>query len=218
MTTILDHFLQTYGYWAVFVFIALESVGLPHPGETMLIAAAVYAGSSHHLNIALIAGFAAAASIAGDNVGYRLGAAGGQRLVDRFGRFLRLDAAKMRLGRYFFDRHGGAVVFVGRFITVVRTYSAFFAGLYRMRWSRFVVSNAVGGLVWAAFYSFGAYYLGSAAAGVGQMVTLIGLGVSALLAGLFTLLLKGPLRRAQRSADQAYPESSLPAQSMVTIT
>lgn len=216
MTSILDNLIHSYGYWAVFIFIALESVGLPLPGETMLIAAAVYAGSTHHLNIDLIAGFAAVASIVGDNIGYRLGAAGGQRLVNRFGRFLRLDAAKMRLGRYFFDRHGAAVVFLGRFITVVRTYSALFAGIYRMPWRRFAVSNAAGGLVWAAVYSFGAYFLGSAAAGVGQMVTVIGLAVSALLAVLCALLMKGPMRRAQRLADQAYPELS--ASSYLTIS
>ena len=128
MTTLINHLLQSYGYLAVLLFVGLESMGIPLPGETMLIGAAVYAGSTHNLNIALIGLVAAAATIAGDNAGFWLGQHAGTRLVRRYGRWVRLDSRKLKVGRYLFDRHGGKVVFVGRFIVVLRTYAAFSPG------------------------------------------------------------------------------------------
>src|SRR5205807_2595385 len=82
--------LLSYGYYAVFVFIVLERLGIPLPGETTLIAAAIYAGSTGRLNIAVVFLVAAAAAILGDNAGYWIGRSGGQRLVGRYGRFVRL--------------------------------------------------------------------------------------------------------------------------------
>ena len=117
---LINHLLQSYGYLAVFVFVALESVGVPLPGETALIAAALYAGSTHRLNVGLIALVAAVAAVAGDNGGYWLGQHGGTRLVRRYGHWVRLDARKLKVGRYLFARHGGKVVFFGRFIRAVR--------------------------------------------------------------------------------------------------
>ena len=126
---LITHFLHAYGYLAVFLFVALESVGSPLPGETVVIAAALYAGSTHRLNIGLIALVAAIAAIAGDNGGYWLGQHAGSRLVRRYGHWVRLDARKLKVGRYLFARHGGAIVFLGRLITSLRPYAAFFAGL-----------------------------------------------------------------------------------------
>ncbi len=146
--SLINHLLQSYGYLAVFVFIALESLGLPLPGETALIAAAVYAGSAHRLNIGVVFLVAAVAAIGGDNAGYWLGRSAGQRLVGRYGRLVRLDATKLKIGRYLFARHGGTVVFAGRFVTVLRTYAAFLAGLNEMRWPRFTAFRGGGrGLV-----------------------------------------------------------------------
>jgi membrane protein DedA with SNARE-associated domain len=105
--SLINHLLQSYGYFAGFAFIALESPGVPLPGESTLIAAAVYAGSTHHLDIGVVFLVAATAAILGDNAGYWLGRVGGQRLADRYGRFVRLDATKLKIGRYLFARHGG---------------------------------------------------------------------------------------------------------------
>ncbi len=127
-------------------------------------AAALFAGSTQRLNIALIA---LAAAIAGDNGGYWLGQHGGSRLVRRYGHWVRLDARKLKVGRYLFARHGGKIVFIGRFITALRTYAALFAGLNAMRHSRFLVINASAGVLWAAACSFGGCTLGSAAIRVG---------------------------------------------------
>src|SRR5215469_1336986 len=191
---LISHILQSYGYLAVFLFVALESVGIPLPGESALIAAALYAGSTHRLNVGLIALVAAVAAIAGDNGGYWLGERGGTRLVRRYGHWVRLDARKMKVGRYLFARHGGKVVFFGRFVTVLRTYAAFLAGLSAMPRSRFLVANATAGVLWAAACSFGAYALGSAATQAGTALTIGGLSV----AGALTLAGALVVRKAMR--------------------
>ena len=160
----------------MFALIALESLGIPLPGETALIAASIYAGSTHHLDIFAIAAVASAAAIIGDNGGYWLGRRGGGALVARYGHIVRLDRRKLKVGRYLFARHGGSVVFFGRFISVLRTYAAFLAGLNRMPLARFAAANAAGGVVWAAATPPLAYAIGSAAASLGSLVTLVGLG------------------------------------------
>jgi membrane protein DedA with SNARE-associated domain len=204
--SLINHLLQSYGYYAVFAFIALESLGIPLPGETTLIAAAVYAGSTHHLNIAVVFLVAAAAAILGDNAGYWIGRSGGQRLVNRYGRFVRLDATKLKIGRYLFARHGGKVVFFGRFVTVLRAYAAFLAGLNTMRWPRFTAFNATGGVAWAAVDAFGAFALGAAATGVGQAITLVGLGLSVVLTAAGIVLARRWMRRLEQRAQAAYPD------------
>jgi membrane protein DedA with SNARE-associated domain len=204
--SLINHLLQSYGYLAVFVFIALESLGIPLPGETTLIAASVYAGSTHHLNIGVVFLVAAVAAIAGDNAGYWIGRAGGQRLVARYGRLVRLDATKLKVGRYLFARHGGKVVVLGRFVSVLRAYAAFLAGLNVMRWPRFTVFNAVGGVVWSAVFAFGAFGLGAAATGIGQTITLVGIGISAALAVATVVLARHWMRRLEQRAQAAYPD------------
>lgn len=152
--------LAAYGYWAVLVIVGLESLGVPLPGETTLIAAALYAGTTHHLSIALVILAAIGGAILGDNVGYAIGHWGGYRVLIRYGRYVRLDEAKVKLGRYIFLKHGGKVVFFGRFVSVLRTYAAFLAGTTRMPWRRFFAFNAAGGILWALLYGLGAYLLG----------------------------------------------------------
>ncbi len=210
---LINHLLQSYGYIAVFAFIALESLGIPLPGETTLIAAAVYAGSTHRLNIGIVFLVAATAAIAGDNAGYWVGRTGGQRLADRYGRFVRLDATKLKIGRYLFARHGGKVVFFGRFVTVLRTYAAFFAGLNSMRWPRFTMFNAAGGLAWSAVFAFGAYGLGAAATGVGSTITLVGLAVSAVLTAAGILLARRWMRGLEQRALAAESAAAVKAPS-----
>src|ERR1700730_13454342 len=145
----LTHFLTIYGYWAVLLFVAIESIGIPFPGETMLLVAAIYAGTTHQLSLPLVITAAAAGAILGDNLGFWAGHEGGYRLLRRYGRFLRLDERKLKLGLYLFMRHGGKVVFFGRFFALLRMWAAFLAGTNRMGWKRFLLFNALGGMLWA---------------------------------------------------------------------
>ena len=160
----LTHLLTTHGYWAVLFFVAIESMGIPFPGETMLLAAAIYAGAHHGFHIPLVILAAAAGAILGDNLGFLIGHAGGYRLLRRYGHLVRLDEHKLKLGIYLFRRHGGKVVFFGRFVAVLRAWAAFLAGANRMPWPRFLAYNAAGGIVWAAAYGSVAYAFGRAAA------------------------------------------------------
>ena len=206
---LINHFLHSYGYLAVFLFVALESVGSPLPGESAVIAAALYAGSTHRLNIGLIALVAAVAAIAGDNGGYWLGQHGGSRLVRRYGHWVRLDTRKLKVGRYLFACHGGKIVFLGRFITALRTYAAFFAGLNAMRRSRFLVVNAAAGIMWAAACSFSAYALGRTAIRVGTDLTIGGVAVAGLLTVVVALVMNRIIRRFEERAAAAFPDPPL---------
>ncbi|TMC35677.1 MAG: DedA family protein [Chloroflexi bacterium] len=154
------HLLATYGYWAVFVFIAIESMGIPFPGETMLLVAAIYAGTTHRLSILLVIVAAASGAILGDNLGFMIGRVGGYRLLRRYGHYIRVNERKLKLGQYLFMKHGGKVVFFGRFVAVLRAWAAFLAGTNRMRWPGFLFFNALGGIVWATLFGLGGYYLG----------------------------------------------------------
>jgi membrane protein DedA with SNARE-associated domain len=154
----LEQWLKDYGYLAVFIVVGMESIGVPVPGETMLIAASVYAGSTHNLSIAVIVLVAAAGAIVGDNIGYLVGRTGGWRLLRRHGHRVGIDERRLKLGRYLFLRHGGKVVFFGRFVSILRTYAAALAGANHMPFRRFFPFNATGGIVWAAIYGLGYYY------------------------------------------------------------
>jgi membrane protein DedA with SNARE-associated domain len=206
------HLVQSYGYYAVFALIALESLGIPLPGESGLIAAALYAGTTHHLNITALAAVAASAAVIGDNAGYWIGKTGGRRLAERYGRYVRLDRAKLKVLRYLFARHGVKVVFFGRFVAVLRTYAALFAGVSRMRWSRFLLANAAGGLVWVSLFAFGAYALGSAASSVGSTITFVGWAVAGVLTLATLVIGRRSLRRLEQQAEDAFPEEQAPSQ------
>lgn len=176
----------TYGYWAIMLVVAVESMGIPVPGETMLIAAAIYAGATHQLNIALVIAAAAAGAILGDNLGYLAGREGGYRLVRRYGRYIGLDERRLMLGEYLFRRHGGKVVFFGRFVAVLRIWAAFLAGTHQMPWRSFLVCNAAGGIIWATAFGVGSYTLGN---NVHRIEGPIGIAASVVAAlGLITAL------------------------------
>jgi membrane protein DedA with SNARE-associated domain len=206
-THTLHQFLSEYGYAAVFVFVMVESLGVPFPGETVLITAALYAGATHHLAIELVWAAAAAAAIIGDNIGYAVGYYGGYPLLLRYGSRIRLDEAKLKVGRLVFDRHGGKVVFFGRFVSVLRTYAAFLAGVNHMPYRRFFVFNAAGGIIWSAIYAFGFYFAGSALSKArGSVDIAIGVAAVAIIVG-FLFWARGHVRRLEEEAEKAYPGS-----------
>jgi len=198
--------VQSDGYYAVFALIALESLGIPLPGESSLIAAALYAGTTHHLNIAALAAVAASAAVIGDNAGYWIGKTGGRRLAERYGRYVRLNRARLKVGGYLFARHGVKVVLFGRFVALLRTYAAFLAGLNRMRWSRFLLANAAGGVLWSAFFAFGPFALDNAATSIGSTITIAGWAVAGVLTVATIVIGRRSLRRLEQRAEDAFPD------------
>jgi membrane protein DedA with SNARE-associated domain len=202
----LDSLLVSYGYLAVFSLVGLESLGIPLPGETMLITAAIYAGATHHLSIAGVIGAAAAGAIIGDNIGYALGYKGGLPLLRRYGRYIRVDERRIKLGRYLFMTYGGRVVFFGRFISILRTYAAFLAGASRMEWRRFFAFNAAGGVVWSVAYGLGAYFGQRAFKSLSTPLD-IGLIVAALAAVVaFVRFGRSHAERLTLEAERAFPD------------
>jgi membrane protein DedA with SNARE-associated domain len=157
------HFIAHYGLFFLFGIVCLESAGLWLPGETALIAAAVYAADGH-LPIAGVIAVAAVAAIIGDNIGYWIGREGGRRLIDRYGPLRRFGDRVIPPAERFFERHGGKAVFLARFFGGVRVTGAWMAGISRMPWWRFLGWNALGGIAWAIGVGLVAYYVGKAAA------------------------------------------------------
>jgi membrane protein DedA with SNARE-associated domain len=182
-----EGWLAGYGYAVVFGLILLESLGVPVPGETALIAAAIFAGTTHELSIEWVIAVAAAGAIVGDNIGYSVGRYGGSRLLERYGMKIRIDESRLRVGIWLFRRHGGKVVFWGRFVSILRTYAAFLAGTNRMEWKRFLFFNAAGGIVWATAFGVAYYVFGSALERAGTAVDIVLAGVGAALIVGFVL-------------------------------
>ena len=199
------HLLATYGYLAVFVFVAIESIGIPFPGETMLLVAAIYAGTTHRLAIPLVIAAAALGAIVGDNLGFLIGREGGYRLLRRFGRYIRLDERKLKLGQYLFMKHGGKVVFFGRFIAVLRAWAAFLAGTNRMPWPSFLLFNALGGIVWATLYGLGGYFLGESIHRLTGPVGTISIVLATLVIIAFLVFIRRNEQRLEAEAERALP-------------
>jgi membrane protein DedA with SNARE-associated domain len=152
--------LHAYGNFVIAAVVGLESIGLPLPGETLLIAAAVWSGTTHQLNIFLVVLFAAIGAVTGQMAGYAIGRWLGLRLLRRYGRYIGLTSRRLAFGRALFRRHGVKVIVASRFIVLLRTLAALLAGANRMSWPRFMTANVLGSTAWAALYGFGAYALG----------------------------------------------------------
>ncbi|MFG2816807.1 DedA family protein [Streptomyces sp. NPDC048410] len=152
--------LGQYGYWAVGAIIFLEDFGVPAPGETILLAAGVYAGAGR-LNIVAVAGIAFAAAVIGDNVGYVIGRTGGRAFVERWGKYLLLTPTRFEAAEAFFQRHGGKIVTVARFVEGLRQANGIIAGTTGMAWHRFLAFNALGAVLWVGLWSTLAYVAGS---------------------------------------------------------
>jgi membrane protein DedA with SNARE-associated domain len=205
MGGLIDTLLSDYGLLAVFAFVGIESLGIPLPGETMLVTAAVYAGATGKLEIELILLAAMAGAIIGDNIGYGIGRWGGIRLLRRYGKYVRIDERRIKLGRYLFLRHGGKVVFFGRFTAVLRTYAAFLAGTLHMEWKRFLFFNATGGILWSLIFGLGAYWLGGT---FEKLSTPANIAFGVIGVSVAILVIRFAHKNAERLEEQA--ERALP--------
>lgn len=181
-------FISTYGYLAVFFGVAIESAGVPFPGETILVTAAALAGAQHHasagaasLQIAGVIAAAAGGAIFGDNLGFWAGRRFGLPLLRRYGKLLRVDERRLRLGQYLFDRHGGKIVFFGRFVAVLRAFAAILAGANRLSPARFFVFNAAGAICWSSLFGALGFVFGAQAHRISGPIGLAGLAVAAVL-------------------------------------
>lgn len=195
-----------YGYLAVLVIVGLESLGIPLPGEATLIAAALYAGATHRLSIIGVIAAASAGAIIGDNIGYLIGHWGGYRLVMRYGRYIGFHQRRFKVARYLFLRYGGAVVFFGRFVSILRAYAAFLAGTTRMPWRTFIVYNAAGGILWATLYGTAAYVLGKRVDTLSRPLTVAFAAAGIVAIVVAALVIRRQEERLQRAANESFPD------------
>jgi membrane protein DedA with SNARE-associated domain len=203
--TFIQHLIQAYGLWALFTVVMLESMGVPVPGETALVTTALYAGSTHRIDILWVVSVAAAAAIIGDNIGYLIGRSIGVRLLVRYGERLRLDQKRLKVGQYLFLRHGGKIVFFGRFVAILRTFAAFLAGVNLMSWPRFLLMNALGGICWAVLFGGGAYLFGEQINRVAGPVRLLLLFAAAVAVAAGFIFFRRYEKDLEERAEAAIP-------------
>lgn len=156
----LSPIVNTYGYWAVGGLILLEDFGVPAPGETVLVAAAFFAGVGQ-LNIWLVVLVGFIGAVLGDNIGFAIGHYGGHPLVERFGRYIFLTPARIKKTEEFFNRQGGKIIIAARFIEGLRQANGIIAGLSNMEWIKFIIFNMIGAALWVSLWSIVGYFGGS---------------------------------------------------------
>jgi membrane protein DedA with SNARE-associated domain len=177
--------LNHFGYWAVLALVMIEDFGIPVPGETVLIAASLYAGAGK-LNVAAVGVTGFIAAVIGDNIGFAIGHFGGRALVLRWGRYVRLTEERLDKTEAFFARHGAWIITVARFIEVLRQANGIVAGITNMPWPRFLAFNALGAALWVGTWvSFG-YLAGSHIDTIYHYITEYSLYVLIALAVLLT--------------------------------
>jgi membrane protein DedA with SNARE-associated domain len=179
----LEPTLRDWGYLALGGFLFLEDFGVPLPGETMLIAASLYAGAGH-LNVFVVAIVGFAAAVAGDNVGYLIGRRGGRELVERFGRYVLITPARLDRAERFFSRHGGKIVTVARFVEGLRQFNGIIAGIAEMHWARFLAFNALGAAIWVGVWTSAGYFAGNNVEAISRDLTWVGLAIGVVVLAL----------------------------------
>lgn len=176
--------IDQYGYWVLALVVGLESAGVPLPGETLLVSAAAYAAAVHRLDIFHVILAAATGAVIGDNLGYEIGRRLGYPALLRWGHLIGLGESRIRVARYLFAVHGPKVVFLGRFVAVLRMLAAALAGINRMPRLLFFIYNLAGGLVWAAAFGLGGYLAGEQIHRLGNWI-----GLLALVAAVIGLMI-----------------------------
>lgn len=206
----MQYLIQTFGLWVLFTAVMVENMGIPMPGETAVVTAAIYAGSTQQISVTSVVLVAATAAIIGDNIGYLIGRSIGIRLLARYGKYIRLNETWFKVGQYLFLRHGGKIVFFGRFVALLRTYAAILAGANRMNWPHFLIMNALGGICWAALFGGGAYLFGEEVKRVAGPASFL-LLVSAIgLIAASIIFFRHHEKELEQRAEAAFPGPWLP--------
>ncbi len=200
LAPLLDH----YGYLAVGGLILVEDFGVPSPGETVLIAASVYAGAGR-LNIVAVGVIAVLAAVVGDNIGYVIGRFGGHALVLRFGKYVLLTGERLEKAERFFARHGSRIVVVARFVEGLRQANGIIAGIAEMPWPRFLAFNAIGATLWVGTWSSVGYLAGNHIKTIYDTITQYTLYLLIALAVVIIALIMRALLKRRRQAPASGP-------------
>ncbi len=194
--------LQHFGVWAIALLIMVEDFGIPVPGETILIAGAVYAGAGRLNVVAVgIAGFIAA--VIGDNIGFAIGHFGGRALALRWGKYVFLTEERLNKAEAFFDRRGAIVITFARFVEGLRQANGIIAGITGMHWLRFLIFNAIGAALWVGTWVSLGYLAGDHITTIYNYITLYSYYVLIALVVLLIGYIVWRIRRRRRRAPVA---------------
>ena len=197
-------FLNSYGYLAVFLFIGVENLGVPFPGETMLVAASVYAATGCGMQEPYVILACIAGSIVGSSIGFFVGWVGGRGLL----RKLHVSDKHLAPAEAYFKRYGGATVFFGRFLAVLRAWAAFLAGLNQMNPIRFTIYNGAGAIIWSTAFGLLGFVLGKHLSELQQVLTELGTAGTVIIVVIVVLIVAWWLRRRRLSAAHTAADSS----------
>lgn len=218
----LEHFLTTIPpllvYLVVGAIVLIESIGIPVPGETALIAAALM--SAHHeLDVSpfAVAASGAVGAIVGDSIGYAIGHHFGRRLLGvaqrRFPKHF--GAKEIAWAEHMFESHGVWAVFFGRFVALLRIFAGPLSGILRLPYHKFLPANALGGIAWAFSATYLVYFLGQAAEGYLKNAAWIGLALFIAAAVGVSLLLRRRMSEAVERFAAEHPEKVAEASQLV---
>jgi membrane protein DedA with SNARE-associated domain len=197
--------LQHYGLWAIFLLVLIEDFGIPVPGETVIIAASIYAGSGR-LNVVAVGVVAFVAAVFGDNIGYGIGRFGGRRLVDRWGKYVFLTPERLDKAEEFFDRQGAKIITIARFIEGLRQANGIIAGITKMHWLRFLAYNALGAALWVGTWVSIGYFAGQHINTIYGVITRYSLYVAiAAVVVIVALIARHVMRRRRQAIRPAGP-------------
>jgi membrane protein DedA with SNARE-associated domain len=203
--------LDRWGYWAVAGSIGVESFGVPAPGQTIMVAASIYAGAGR-LNIYAVAAIAFVAAVLGDNIGYWIGLRGGRKAAVRWGKYVFLTPERLERAESYFARRGGRIVVAARFIDGLRQFNGVIAGMTRMPWKTFLLYNTIGAALWVGAWTTLAYLVGTRLVEIVEHIHryqwwAIGIGAVAV-ATYVTLHVRHIKRRKARAAAEPVAEES----------
>ncbi|MHB1303062.1 MAG: DedA family protein [Acidiphilium sp.] len=207
----LEPWITAYGSVAVAALVLLESLGLPLPGETALVSAAIYAGTTHRIDIVVLIASAAIGAILGGVAGYWIGRHAGYPAALRHGSRIGLTERRLLAGRWLFDNHGGKIIVFGRFFAVLRALAALLAGVTMMNWPRFLAFQCIASTVWAICYGGGAYIFGKQ---IHHFAAPVGIAVGAVVLAIIGVAILVAHRHGDRletlAAERARRDCPLP--------
>lgn len=209
------HFLEgalaEYGYVIVFLAICIESMGVPFPGETMLLVASAYSANTHNIHIIGVIASAAGGAIFGDSLGYWIGREGGRKLIRNYGKFVGLTDERYQKAQDYLKVHGGKAVFFGRFVSIARTWIALLVGAHHLNYMQFLFYNVLGGIAWATIYGTLGYLFGQNLPLLEKWVKGVGLGVTIAVVIAVVYLIYLRKKRKKRLAAESDATTSQPA-------
>ncbi len=197
--------IQQYGPALVFVLVCLESIGLPVPGETVLVTAAIYAGTTHDLNIVWIILGAIVGATLGSAIAYWVGQSYGYPLLLRYGPYVGLTESRIKIAQYVLRKRGVLVVLGARFVAVLRSLVGLVAGASRMPVENFMLANFGGAVAWPLLFGLAAFYLGQAVEKFARPVAIVVAIIAAVAIATTAVYLRRKERELAAAAERDIP-------------